>query len=343
MVNILLTAKCNRSCPYCFAEQEMSGQNEDWLSWPDLLYIADFLWSNGRRQVSLLGGEPTIHPQCTDFIRYLLDRGFAVTLFSNGVLSNRRLEECKDYLESAPPDRFNIVCNLNNPTQTPMDATDESRLDKFLSIMGPLVTPGFNIYRHDFDLDFIFGVIARYGMRRDLRLGIAHPVLGASNSHIAPRDIKTVVKRLFSFRPELERYRVRLALDCGFPLCGFSDEELGWFRRWAHPASFDCSPAMDIAPDMSVYYCFPLSRYQRKSLFDFDSIEQIEANFHRINRRIRSEVAGIYAACDGCIQRENAACGGGGLCHIVGRFIDEEPIRLAEIENEIAKFRVSGE
>jgi Radical SAM superfamily/4Fe-4S single cluster domain len=340
MVNILLTSKCNRSCPYCFAEQEMSGQKEDWLSWQDLLYVADFLWSNGRRQVSLLGGEPTIHPRCVDFIRYLLDRGFNVSLFSNGVLSNKRLEEFKTYLEAVSPDRFNIVCNLNNPLQTPMNAKDDSRIDEFLSLMGPFVTPGFNIYRRDFDLDFIFDAIMKYGMRRDLRVGVAHPVIGATNTHIHSLEIKAVIKRLLSYRPSLETYRVRLSLDCGFPLCAFSDEELGWLRRWANPASFSCSPAIDIAPDMSVYYCFPLSQYERKSLFDFDTMDEIEAYFSRVRHEIRSEVAGIYDACDGCLHYDNAVCGAGGICHVIGRFVDEAPIRLTGIENEIAKFRL---
>lgn len=318
----------------------MSGQSEDWLSWQNLLYIADFLWSNEHRHVSLLGGEPTIHPHSVDFILYLLDRGFSVSLFSNGLLSSRRLDEFRTYLEAAPADRFNIVCNLNDPLQTPMSAKEEERLDEFLSLMGPFVTPGFNIYRHDFDLDFIFDAILKYGMRHDLRVGVAHPVVGAANTYVRSQDLKGVLKRLLSYRSPLEKYRVRLSLDCGFPLCAFSDEELGWLRRWANPASFACNPAIDIAPDMSVYYCFPLSQYERKSLFDFNTMDEVEAYFSRVRHEIRSEVAGIYDACDGCAQYGNAACGGGGICHVVGRFVDEAPIRLTGIENEIAKFRM---
>lgn len=340
MANVLLTSKCNRSCPYCFAETEMTDQTEDRLSWENLLYVADFLWSNRRRQLSLLGGEPTIHPECVDFILYLLDRGFSVTLFSNGLLSTRRLDEFRKHLTSVDPDRFNIVCNLNNPSQTPVSPEEERKVHDFLSIMGPFVTPGFNIYRGDFDLDFIFDLMATYGMRRELRLGVTHSVLAAGNEYIDPQDYRGVVQRLFSYCSLFEKYRVHLALDCGFPLCAFSDAELGWLRRWAGACSFHCSPAIDIAPDMSVYYCFPLSRYKRRSLFEFDSMDELEAHFDAMRREVRSEVAGIYDACDGCAHQDDGVCAGGGICHLLGRFVREADIRLPGIENEIAKLRL---
>ena len=68
------------------------------LSWENLIYLADFLRASGQRQVSLVGGEPTRHPQCVDFILYLLDRGFDVTLCTDGILSPSRLEEFRHHL-----------------------------------------------------------------------------------------------------------------------------------------------------------------------------------------------------------------------------------------------------
>ena len=41
MANVLLTKKCVRSCPYCFAKEEMSGVDEEILEWEDLIYIID--------------------------------------------------------------------------------------------------------------------------------------------------------------------------------------------------------------------------------------------------------------------------------------------------------------
>lgn len=342
MANILLTSYCNRACPYCFARDEMSGPTGGRsLSWENLIYIADFLWISGQRKVSLLGGEPTIHPQCLDFILYLIDRGFDVTVFTNGILSPSRLEEFRWHLTGLPVERLNLVCNLNDPVQTPASLEETQSIHRFLSVMGPWTRPGFNIYRPDFTLDFLFDHISRFGLKRYLRLGIAHPIPGSKAGFIHSQDIRQVVERLYSYRQLFNSHRVRPRLDCGFPLCKFSDEELGWLHRFPGHYLFGCGPALDISPDMSVYHCFPLASYKRKSLFDFDSLEQINQHFAQFRDEIKAEIAGIFEECDGCWRQEDGVCGGGGLCQIVGSFINEAPIRLIGVEDGISKYRLS--
>jgi len=171
MANVLLTPLCNRSCPYCFAETEMSGPVRGrFMSWEDLIYIADFLKASGQRHMSLLGGEPTIHPKFVDFVLYLLAVDFDVSVFNNGMLSSSRLQEFKTYLTHVNTDRLNFVCNMNHPVQTPATEKETRRVHEFLSVMGPWTTAGFNIYRTDFTLDFLFDCISRYGLKRHLRL-----------------------------------------------------------------------------------------------------------------------------------------------------------------------------
>ncbi|MEE9213745.1 MAG: radical SAM protein [Thermodesulfobacteriota bacterium] len=341
MANILLTTQCNRSCPYCFAKREMSDSASDNLmSWENLIYIADFLKASERWRVSLLGGEPTSHPECVDFILYLLERGFDITVFTNGMLNPSRLEEFKHYLIEVRVERLTFVCNLNDPIQTPASKKEAERIQSFLSLMGPWVSPGFNIYRLDFTLDFLFDCINRFGMKRHLRLGITHPIPGKRNGFIRTEDIGQVIKRLYSYRHLFDTFRVSPGLDCGFPICKFNDEELGWLHRFRGSFQFTCGPAVDISPDMSVYYCFPLSNYHRKSLFEFDSMRQIDDYFLQLRDQIKTEIPGIYNECDGCRHKEDGICSGGGLCQVLNRFIDEAPVRIPEIEHELAKNRL---
>ena len=343
MANILLTSVCNRSCPYCFAESEMAATPVAgrYLSWDNLVYIADFLKSGGQPHVSLLGGEPTMHPDCVDYVLYLIERGFVVTIFTNGILSSARLEQFEKHLTRIPVGQLHLLCNLHDPVLTPASAQEVEKVHDFLSMMGPWTSPGFNIYRTDFALDFLFDAINRYGLKRYVRIGLTQPIPGKANAFIRPDQIRDVVARIFSFRDQFIASRVKPGFDCGFPICRFSDEEIGWMHRHgAHP-QFACGPAFDIAPDMSVYHCFPLSSYDRKSLFDFDSLEQIEAHFNVMRAPVKCEVAGIFKECDGCRQQEDGVCMGGGLCHAVSRFVQEASIRLPEIEHEVAKIRLS--
>jgi hypothetical protein len=340
MPNILLTSLCNRSCPYCFAQTEMaSAGNPRFLSWENLIYIADFLSTSNERSVSLLGGEPTIHPQFVDFVLYLLERDFNVTIFTNGMLSAARHAECKTNLTKASPERLNFVCNLNDPLQTPAPEKEMRRVHDFLALMGPWTTAGFNIYRTDFDLKFVFDLINRFGLKRHVRLGLTQPIPGKQNAFIQPCEIRAVVERLYSFRDRFDALRIQPGLDCGFPVCRFTDEQLGWLTRAGGRALFGCGPAFDISPDMSVYYCFPLANYRRKSLFDFDCLQEIDAHFRATRDPIKAEIPGIFQECDGCRYQEDGLCAGGGLCQAVYRFVDEAPIRLPEIEHELANIR----
>ncbi|NOZ37009.1 MAG: 4Fe-4S cluster-binding domain-containing protein, partial [Gammaproteobacteria bacterium] len=61
MPNILLTQKCVRSCPYCFAKKHMANSvPDDILSWENFIYLADLFEKSGERKFPLLGGEPSL-------------------------------------------------------------------------------------------------------------------------------------------------------------------------------------------------------------------------------------------------------------------------------------------
>jgi len=336
MPNILLTSKCTRSCPYCFAEREMTSSPDQILSWENLIYLADFMAVSGERSISLLGGEPTLHPQFVDFVLYLLEREFRVNVFTNGIMSSHRLLEVGEHLGAVPNEKLSFVCNLNNPHQTDAPAWQQKSVEEFLGAMGPWTQPGFNIYRVDFDLEFLFDLVNRYGMKRRLRLGLAHPVPGAGTAYIKPSEIGPAIERLYSYRSLFEGFQLDFGPDCGFPLCKLSNEQLGWlYRMGSVDMRFKCGPAIDITPDMSVYACFPLSNINRRSIFEFENMGQVADFFAQTHKKIRAEAKGIYPECDGCAQMDKGTCSGGGACQLLNIFKDEAAIRLPEIEGEL--------
>lgn len=324
MANLLLTTKCVRSCPYCFAKNEMTESDPaDTISWENLLYLADFLIHSNEYHIALLGGEPTLHQQFVDIVLYLIERGFHVTIFTSGLMSDTRLEEMEFHLTQISSDRIQFVCNLNDPEQTSMPDSELDRVCRFLLAMGPWTVPGFNIYRKDFRLDFIFSYIARFGMRNHLRLGISSPIPNQNNIYIKKEDMKEVIDRLLDYRNLFEKFRVRPNLDCGFPLCYFTDEQLGWFFRMAGMVNFGCGPAIDIKPNMDVYSCFPLSNIHKRSLFEFNSIKDVIAFYVNLHNQIREDLKGVFDECTACIHRDEGRCSGGGVCQILRHFANE--------------------
>lgn len=338
MANLLLTTSCVRSCPYCFAKKEMDiADPKNRLSWENLIYVADFLQQAGQNHISLLGGEPTLHPEFVDMVLYLLERNFHITVFTSGVMNAARLGATQRYLRDKEQ-LLSFVCNLNEPEQTPAPDSETESIQRFLEAMGPLVTPGYNLYRTDFRLEFIFELVIKYGLKRHLRLGLAHPIPGVTNSYIRPEEVGAIIDRLYSYAPQFDQFRISPGFDCGFPLCKVSNEQIGWlYRLCGNKISFSCGMPLDISPDMSIYNCFPLSNYQRRSLFEFDNLNEIVAFYQKLKADVRAEMPGIYPECDACIHLIEERCDGGGTCQLLNKMTMEPAIRLPEINNGLAK------
>ncbi len=333
MPNVLLTQSCVRSCPYCFAKRHMAESSPaDILSWENLIYVADFLQASGERVFRLLGGEPTLHPDFNAIVLYLLERQFSVNVFTSGIVSDSVLDEMVELFAGLPPERLTFICNLNDPVRTRTPLGEHESVRRFLRGLGELVIPGFNIYRADFELDFLFQLINEFGLQRHVRLGVAHPIAGKQNIHIRLDQIDEVIGRVFSYAPMFDRMRVKPGLDCGFPLCRFSDGQLAWlYRHTGAKSEFSCGPVVDIGPDMSIWPCFPLSSFHKRSLYEFNSLREIVNYYEHVHRSVRTEIGGLYEDCDLCRHREDGTCRGGCLAHSLAKFQGESPVRLKEI------------
>ena len=104
----ILTA-CNLSCCHCYINPEQHGSNtldrETIFSWLEL-----FATPGNPSNLILLGGEPTLHPDLPEIIRYAKGLGFAVTIDTNGYLHH-------DLLEKTSPDTLDYLSfSLDGPT-----------------------------------------------------------------------------------------------------------------------------------------------------------------------------------------------------------------------------------
>jgi radical SAM protein with 4Fe4S-binding SPASM domain len=331
MPNVLLTQKCVRSCPYCFAKKHMSdSEPKDILSWEDLIYLTDFLASAGEYRISLLGGEPTLHPDFIDMVLYLIQRNFQVLVFTCGIMSDQKHADAVKAFKTASQEKLSFVCNLNHPDQS--STSETQKIERFLRAFGPYVAVGYNIHETDFDIHFLFDYINSYGLKRFLRLGLAHPIPGMNNTHIPVADLPKMAEKLASYLPLFERFRVRPGFDCGLPVCLFTDEQLGrLFKANGGDLKFGCGPAIDIGPDMTVWSCFPLSEFHKKSIFEFDSFPDVINHYLHLQQALRVESGGIFEKCDDCRYREEGLCSGGCLAHLLNNIRNEAKVRVPEV------------
>jgi MoaA/NifB/PqqE/SkfB family radical SAM enzyme len=82
-INLDLTSACNFSCPHCVDSTIINTRSH--LSLEDIKKTIRRLQSNGLLSVILLGGgEPTLHPDVEEVVRYLKRKKLQVGIVTNG-------------------------------------------------------------------------------------------------------------------------------------------------------------------------------------------------------------------------------------------------------------------
>lgn len=322
MPNLLLTNGCNRQCPYCFAsDNNVKGKMQS-LSFEDLKYVSNLLIESGNRQINLLGGEPTIHPEFNKFIKYLLHLGFNIGVFTNGMISQKKVDMIKTVLEESVRGNLTFIVNINEGKYRTSNETMMERY--FFKQLNKWTRLGFNIFETSWKPEFLIETILEFKLLKPIRLGLAAPVSSMTDTAFAQiKDYRKLYELILELSERGYPHGIPVFLDCAFPLCGFTEAELGLlFKRGAN-LKFICEIPLDIGTDLSVWNCFPLSTQHVKSLKDFKTLPEIHKFYHEVFGESRSK--GVYQECDECPHMVSGACGGGCMAHYLSKERHEKP------------------
>ncbi|MGE4554977.1 MAG: radical SAM protein [Candidatus Paceibacterota bacterium] len=98
-VNLVINSQCNLRCAYCFGKYSFREQRY----WPfeKLKTLIDELYKRGTRYILVQGGEPLLHPQIREILRYLIKKKIVCAIVSNGTLPEK-IKEIKEiaYLDN---------------------------------------------------------------------------------------------------------------------------------------------------------------------------------------------------------------------------------------------------
>ena len=84
LIELDITTKCNLSCNNCNRFSNYKSHWED-LSFDDVVSFADKVNSNDTT-ICIIGGEPMVHKDIHSIITYLTDKGFHLTISTNGLI-----------------------------------------------------------------------------------------------------------------------------------------------------------------------------------------------------------------------------------------------------------------
>ncbi|MDH5509212.1 MAG: radical SAM protein [Nitrospinota bacterium] len=316
-MNIIICDVCNRSCPYCFASLKMSlpkngepdNDNGHYISMENFRRCLEFLKRSGEKKLKLLGGEPTAHPEFIKLVSTGLAEGFHVSVFSNGIWSSA----VRSFFKEEKTASVDFLINVNERS---IQKERETVLqEKSLAVVGRRARLSFNIYNDDFDLLFAGDLIEKFALKKEIRLGLAHPVVGAENAYPADTSLNAMGKRLVTQMRQLERRDILSAFDCGFPLCMFDEADYAALITCTTGFISICEPIIDVGADLSVWPCFPLTKVANTTLDAFPDRSSMVEAYEKTMAPLRQ--MGSMDECIDCKYMKRGQCCGG----CVGRTI----------------------
>ncbi len=305
MANLSIIARCNRSCPYCFATEFLAALPTSVMDEAQYHRMLDFLQRSHIDQVRLLGGEPTLHPRFSAMVAEALARGFRVLVFSGGLIP----PAARETILHAPADRVSVLLNIAAPGT--LTAAEHRGQAATCAHLGQRAQLGFNIDRPGVHLDFLLPLISEYGLRRTIRLGLAHPVWGGRNECLHPRQYPEVGRRVAAFAERARTAGVTLDFDCGWVPCMFPPGALAAMGRAPGELGRRCGPILDLLPDGQVVSCYALARHAQEPLPDREDAAWLRARLADRQRAVRSFT--LYPKCALCEFRARGECVGGCL------------------------------
>jgi MoaA/NifB/PqqE/SkfB family radical SAM enzyme len=332
MANVLLTTRCNLKCPYCFAQEKLSGGQRLTMSMGDVEKVIGFLKRSKHPYFRAMGGEPTLHPEFPRILEMALENDMRVDVLSNATWP----ESYNEIFRRISPRRLAFLLNIDRPERYAPHIWE--RIERNLEAISEResITLSFNIFEINPSYEYIFELTRKYGINK-LRMSLSLPVVGANNACLKLEDYKEIAPFVVEFARRAEELGVKVRMDNAVPLCMFSYEQAGElllkgvvdFQHNMH-----CAPVIDIGPDLSVWCCFCLSKMWNRHLDEFKDLEEIQA-FYRDAMSLYQHRLYPLDECDTCRYREQWGCQGGCLTHAV--------MRHGELPLEEQKAQSSGD
>lgn len=329
MANIMITKKCNLKCPYCFANEFVNKSSTD-MSIQDYLKAIDFIMTNPEERIGIIGGEPTVHPKFKEMLEILIfdNRVREATLFTNGV-------NIEEYIKELVHPKFSLLINVNSPQDMGENMFNKllNSLDTCINkyYMGDRITLGINMYKPDFEYDYILDILKKYGFKY-LRTSISVPNTTELKNTDAITYFKEMKQYVLNFYYKLLENNIMPFYDCNMlPTCTLSNKERDRLNYLVQNTDIEdrnllsditiCEPVIDILPDLKAIRCFALSDCEKVDINAFHDIYELKAYFGNVFDNFSYNVT-TSPDCRDCHKRKVAKCTGGCLAFKINKMLE---------------------
>lgn len=308
MPNIALLNYCNLNCSYCFANDFIL-EEKKFLSLDNFNYILNFLDLNELTKIGIIGGEPTLHPDFSNFIKILKEKfKKSIVVFTNGI-------ELASFYDLFDENTVALI-NINHP-----NIIKENNYKKLINTLDVFknnnklqyVRFGINLYEDIPDYDFFIDLCKKYNQNQ-IRCSYVAPTKQCQKNDKEAYYLKG--KKLFlDFIESCFYENINVELDCNhIPECYFTKEEIvllnkviskGWHKI--------CEPTIDFTPDLKAASCF--GNYNPIDITVFTSYDDLY-KFFQITNNMKINKNNFNEKCNRCSEFYDKKCQGGCLSFV---------------------------
>ncbi len=248
--HVVITYNCNLNCSYCYAK----GLKYEQMDINSFNKALDWFEKQGIRNISLIGGEPTLHPDFEEMLDIIERRNFRTVLFTNGLMSAKVADKINPKIVSS------IIMNYNVPES--YSEKQKELLDENIKVLRKKisrVTLSFNIDSDKTPYKYLVDACLKYNISR-IRFSIATPNICYSNKYFDLNSIKNMIPNLLKFVKLARKNNIKLVLARPLPLCVFDRKEKEFLKK-NNLLMSTCAISKGvfvINPDLSVFPCTTL-------------------------------------------------------------------------------------
>lgn len=318
-MNYIITKKCNKGCPYCFA---MNSRNDDPTSFISVEEFKKLLDKDNDKgnMIKLLGGEPTQHPYFRDIVNSLIEKGKGMSLISNFLFREEVLDIILDAMDRTKVSFLVNSTNLDEKNRIGLWSKNYTTVfNKLYSRnLEEVISAGITIEEEKgaaYYYEYLTWLLKSVPKIERLRVSINFP------GQIEDKDPYRIINNknlgeifLTIIQFCLDNY-ILPSLDCVIYPCIFNNkEELKVAQKFMQKYETVCSGSpSDLFPDRTISHCYPLK-------------ESIKVNYdkYRTSEEAVGDLTTRYKVIEGmipppeeclkCLYFKMNACKGPSLC-----------------------------
>lgn len=281
-MNFIITEHCNKGCPYCFAAEHRKESQEKIMSLDQFKNLLDTIEKKDdkKKHIKLLGGEPTMHPDFSDFLDELVKRDIGVTIISNFLFSDKIKEKIIETTKHVTIDFLVNATNLDERNLIEKWAKNYNdiyyhlyHLDKEQSMSVGYTFEQDKSWRYYVQYtDFLLQYIPKI---ERLRLSLPYPGERDKKEDFFFINNYELGEKFLIMTKKAIDVAATPSIDCIVYPCMFENkEEYKFVSKFAQGFKIQCDGApSDVFPNGDMIYCYPTKDSLKVNVFEFDSMQ----------------------------------------------------------------------